>query len=270
MSLIEIEGLSVVYENARDGTSLLAVDDVSLSVESGEFIALVGPSGCGKTSLLSVVDGLIFPAAGRVVVDGAAVAGPGPDRAMVFQEYGLFPWRTVWDNIRFGLEVSSRRVADVGDRIRWAIEMLGLNGFEKRYPYELSGGMQQRVGLARALVLRPRILLMDEPFAALDAMTREVMQGELLRLMNELDQTVLFVTHSIDEALTLADRIVVFTQRPARISSIATVDFPKEGGERNLRALPRYQELREDIWSQLAGSVEDDAHGNPPQGVSMG
>ncbi len=151
MSLIEIENLSVVYESPRDGSQLLAVDDVTLNVDHGEFVALVGPSGCGKTSLLSVTDGLILPAAGSIRVDGRAVSGPGPDRAMVFQEYGLFPWRTVWDNVRFGLEVSKQVPADANQRVAWAIELLGLAGFEKKYPYELSGGMQQRVGLARAL-----------------------------------------------------------------------------------------------------------------------
>jgi NitT/TauT family transport system ATP-binding protein len=260
LSLIEIQDLSVIYESERGETRLLAVDRVSLGVERGEFVCLLGPSGCGKTSLLSVVDGLIVPASGQVRVDGRPVVGPGPDRAMVFQEYGLFPWRTVWDNVRFGLEVSKRPPADAGERIRWAIDLLGLTGFERRYPYELSGGMQQRVGLARALVLRPRILLMDEPFGALDAMTREVMQQELLRLMGELQQTVLFVTHSIDEALTLADRIIVFSARPAQVSQIVNVELPKPRWERNLRALPRYQELREQIWTLLSASVQVGAH----------
>lgn len=256
MALIEISDLSVIYENSRDRSQLLAVDHVSLEVESGEFVSLLGPSGCGKTSLLSIVDGLIAPATGEARVDGKPVVGPGPDRAMVFQEYALFPWRTVWDNVRFGLEVSKQPPKDAADRIRWAIDMLGLSGFERRYPHELSGGMQQRVGLARALVLRPRILLMDEPFAALDAMTREVMQQELLRLMGELKQTVLFVTHSIDEALTLSDRIVVFSSRPATISQIIDVQLPKPRWERNLKALPRYQELREQIWGLLSSSVQ--------------
>jgi NitT/TauT family transport system ATP-binding protein len=255
VSLIEIQDVSVIYESERAETSLLAVDHVSFGVERGEFVCLLGPSGCGKTSLLSVVDGLIPPASGQARVDGKPVVGPGPDRAMVFQEYGLFPWRTVWDNVRFGLEVSKHPPADGSDRIRWAIDLLGLAGFERRYPYELSGGMQQRVGLARALVLRPRILLMDEPFGALDAMTREVMQQELLRLMGELEQTVLFVTHSLDEALTLADRVIVFSARPAQISEIVNVDLPKPRWERNLRALPRYQELREQIWTLLSDSV---------------
>ncbi len=263
MTLIEIEHLSVVYENPRDRSRLLAVDDVSLDVAAGEFVALVGPSGCGKTSLLHVVDGLIVPAAGAVRVAGEPIRGPGPDRAMVFQEYGLFPWRTVWDNVRFGLEVSKRLGADAETRIGEAITMLGLAGFERKYPYELSGGMQQRVGLARALVLEPKILLMDEPFAALDAMTREVMQQELLRLMGELDQTVLFVTHSIDEALTLADRVVVFTPRPARVSTIFAVDLPKPRWEVDLKTLPRYHTLRDAIWQLLAASVRADAQGAP-------
>ena len=255
MALIEIDRLSVVYETQRDASRLLAVDDVSFAVVEGEFVALVGPSGCGKTSILSVVDGLIVPAGGAVRVAGGPILGPGPDRAMVFQEYGLFPWRTVWSNVQFGLEVSRKTPSDAHERIAWAIKLLGLDGFEKKYPYELSGGMQQRVGLARALVLHPRILLMDEPFAALDAMTREVMQQELLRLMGELRQTVLFVTHSIDEALTLADRIIVFSARPARISATIAADLPKPRWERTLKALPRYQELREHIWELLGTTV---------------
>ena len=268
MSLIEIDDVSVVYESTRGDSRLLAVDHVSLSVEHGEFVCLLGPSGCGKTSLLSLVDGLIPPATGQVRVGGSPVLGPGPDRAMVFQEYGLFPWRTVWDNVRFGLEVSRQPPPDGADRIRWSIDMLGLKGFERRYPYELSGGMQQRVGLARALVLRPRILLMDEPFAALDAMTREVMQQELLRLMGELQQTVLFVTHSIDEALTLADRVVVFSARPAHIDEIIDVGLPKPRWERNLRALPRFQELREQIWQRLSASVQVGSRATAPAGIA--
>lgn len=268
MATIDIRDLSVVYENPRDGTRLHAVDKVTLQVGHKEFIALLGPSGCGKTSLLSVIDGLVAPTSGSVLVDGAPIQGPGPDRAMVFQEYGLLPWRTVRKNIKFGLEVIQGRKESAEDTrlIDSTIELLGLAGFEDKYPHELSGGMQQRVGLARALVLRPNILLMDEPFAALDAITRETMQKELLHLMDGLDQTILFVTHSIDEALLLADRIVVFSKRPTRIVEILKPDLPTPRWHAGIKTLPQYVQLREHIWELLTGTPENAGAEGPTRG----
>lgn len=251
MSFIEIRNVRIAYQQRRDRSVLLAVDDVSLEIEAGEFIAILGPSGCGKTSLLNAVAGLISPVEGEIRIDSRVVREPGEDRAMVFQEYGLFPWRTVWENVRFGLEVGGRKPQGYEQRIAQVIELLGLKGFERQYPHELSGGMQQRVGLARALVLDPRILLMDEPFAALDALTRELMQRELLKLMEQLSQTVLFITHSIDEAITLADRVVVMTPRPARVREVVRVELPKPRWEYDVKAHERFIVLREHLWSLL-------------------
>lgn len=255
MSFIEIRNARIAYEKRQDKSVLLAVDDINLDIEGGEFVAILGPSGCGKTSLLNAIAGLITLISGEIRIDGRVVTQPGEDRAMVFQEYGLFPWRTVWENIRFGLEVGGRKPRGYEERITKVIEFLGLQGFERQYPHELSGGMQQRVGLARALVLDPRILLMDEPFAALDAMTRELMQQELLRLMEQLSQTVLFITHSIDEALTLSDRVVVMTPRPARVREVIPIDLPKPRWQYDVKAHERYIYLREHIWSLLGQPI---------------
>jgi NitT/TauT family transport system ATP-binding protein len=251
MAFIEIRNARIAYEKRQDKSILLAVDDVDLDIEGGEFIAILGPSGCGKTSLLNAIAGLIDLVSGTIHIDGKQVTEPGEDRAMVFQEYGLFPWRTVWENIRFGLEVGGRKPQGYEERLNQVIDFLGLKGFERQYPHELSGGMQQRVGLARALVLDPRILLMDEPFAALDAMTRELMQQELLKLMEQLSQTVLFITHSIDEAITLADRVVVMTPRPARVREVIPIDLPKPRWQYDVKAHERFIYLREYIWALL-------------------
>jgi NitT/TauT family transport system ATP-binding protein len=251
VSVIEIRDLTVAYPQARTTNRLVALWEVSLSVESGEFVTVVGPSGCGKTTLLNSVAGLLEPTSGKVTVDGRPVAGPGPERAVVFQEYALLPWRTVWDNIRFGLEMQPALRADADKRIRDAIELVGLNGFERAYPRELSGGMRQRVGLARALVAEPKILLMDEPFAAVDAMTREVMQGELERIVSSTGKTVIFITHSIDEAIILGDRVVVATTRPGRIKEIVHVRMPRPRGAYDVKAHPEFIALREHVWTLL-------------------
>jgi NitT/TauT family transport system ATP-binding protein len=254
-SLIEADGLSIEYEKARDRSRLLALWDFTLTVPEGEFLVIVGPSGCGKTTFLSAVAGLVAPTSGTVRFEGAPVRGPGPDRAMVFQDYALMPWRTVEKNVRFGLEMAGRNSRKHLDEVRGYIELVGLAGFEKSYPHELSGGMRQRVGLARALVVDPKVMLMDEPFAAVDAMTREIMQGELERIIHETGKTVVFVTHSIDEALTLADRIAVITSRPGRLQEVIDVDLPRPRYEKDVKASPRYQELREHVWSLLQKEV---------------
>lgn len=254
MARIEIQNLQIAYSASGAQRELLAIENLSLRVESGEFLVIVGPSGCGKTSLLSAIDGLIDPDDGAILIDGRPVAGPGPDRAMVFQEYALFPWRSVWENVRFGLELQrDRRLtrADEEALVAEHVRRVGLEGFERAYPHQLSGGMRQRVGLARALVTQPRILLMDEPFAAVDAMTREAMQSELARILSSAQATVVFVTHSIDEAITLGDRVVVMTARPGRLKAIIPVDLPKPRWEQTLRSQPRFVELRDQIWNLL-------------------
>ena len=218
-----------------------------------EFVSIVGPSGCGKTTFLSVVDGLIPATSGQIVVDGDVVAKPGPDRAVVFQDASLLPWRTVLKNIVYGLECQGVNGREANERAAHFIDMVGLRNFEHHYPYELSGGMQQRVNLARALIMDPKILLMDEPFASLDAQTRELMQEELLQIWAKAGKTVLFVTHQIDEAIYLSDRVVVFSGRPGRVKDIIAVDIerPRRLG---LKREPRFHALEDRIW----GLIEED------------
>lgn len=247
---IDISALTVRYRRAQHDDELVAIEDLQLTVGEGEFVAVVGPSGCGKSTLLQVVAGLIPPSAGEVRVEGKPVQGPGPERAVVFQDYALLPWRTVEGNIRFGLEMQGRYDSSRAEEISRYIHMVGLDGFEQTYPRELSGGMRQRVGLARALVTEPRILLMDEPLAAVDAMTRERMQYELENIVKTTAQAVLFITHSVDEAITLADRVAVMTTGPGRIKENLRVELPRPRG-RSVRGEPRYTELRDQIWSLL-------------------
>jgi NitT/TauT family transport system ATP-binding protein len=259
MAHIDINELTVEYELADQDSMLIALWNVSLSIEQGEFIVVVGPSGCGKTTLINAVAGLLKPASGTILVDGEPVTGPGPDRAMVFQEYALLPWRTVMGNVKFGVEMQRGRKVDQS-RLQDSIDMVGLRGFEKSYPHQLSGGMRQRVGLARALVAEPQVLLMDEPFAALDAMTREVMQGELETIIAESKQTVIFITHSIDEAIALADRVVVASARPGRIREILPIDLPRPRREYDVKSHPGFAELREHLWNLLREEAIIHAH----------
>lgn len=252
MGHVRIDHVSIIYNNWRNNERFLAVDDASLEIREGEFLVIVGPSGCGKTSLLNAVNGLVPIADGSITVDGKKVDGPGSDRAMVFQEYALFPWLTVRANVRFGLDFRSRAPnAEKAERTQSLIELVGLKGFEKHFPHELSGGMKQRVGLARALAIAPKVLLMDEPFAAIDAMTREVMQVELLKILSHTQQTVLFITHSIDEAVTLGDRVVAMSHRPGRIKEIVDIDLPKPRWEKDVRTDAQFGALRDHIWDLL-------------------
>jgi NitT/TauT family transport system ATP-binding protein len=227
-----------------------ALRDVSFDLEPGEFVSIVGPSGCGKSTLLSIIDGLLPATSGEFLLDGRPVRQPGRDRALVFQEPSLLPWRTVLRNITIGLECHRIASAEAKQRALALIRLVGLDGFANAYPYELSGGMQQRVNLARALAVDPEVLLMDEPFAALDAQTREAMQAELLRVWERTKKTVLFVTHQIDEAIYLSDRVIVFSSRPGRIAEIITPKLPRP---RNLQIkhLPEFHTLMERIWSLI-------------------
>ena len=250
--VVEATDLTVEYERRREKTRLIALHHITLTVHEGEFIAIVGPSGCGKTTFINTVAGIVPPAEGELRVDGRPVTGPGRDRAMVFQEYALMPWLTVRDNVAFGLDLQGRmRQPGARERVQRFIELVGLHGFERSYPHELSGGMRQRVGLARALVTEPRILLMDEPFAAVDAMTREVMQGELERIISQTRQTVIFITHSIDEAIALGDRVVVISHRPGQVREILSVDLPRPRWEYDVKAHPAFAPMRERIWGLL-------------------
>lgn len=207
----------------RDGKDVPAIDDVSFEVRAKEFVAIVGPSGCGKTTCLRMAAGLEFPTSGSVTVGGRPVVSPGPDRSVVFQQFALFPWKTVTQNIDFGLRAAHVPVQERRSRVARYIELMGLQGYESAFPHQLSGGMQQRVAIARSYVLDPGVLLMDEPFGSLDAQTRVVMQEELVKLSRASPRTVLFITHSVEEAVYLADRVVVMTRRPGRIGEIVDV-----------------------------------------------
>jgi ABC-type nitrate/sulfonate/bicarbonate transport system ATPase subunit len=229
----------------RDGKSTPVLNDVNLDVAKGEFLCIVGPSGCGKSTLLSAIGGFLLPTSGDIRIDGEAVRGPDPRRIFVFQERGVFPWLTVEGNIEFGLFKLSK--AERARRVAHYIKMVGLVGFEKAYPAELSGGMKQRLEVARALAVNPDMLLLDEPFGALDSITRLIMRGELLRIWREERNTVIFVTHDIDEAVQLADRVAVMSGRPANIQKIVDIDIAHP---RDLSS-PRYLELRNGILQQL-------------------
>jgi NitT/TauT family transport system ATP-binding protein len=224
--------------------------DIDLTVGEAEILALVGPSGCGKTTLLRCIDGLIPLSSGAVHIDGEQVVGPRQGVAMVFQHFGLFPWKTVSDNVGYGLKMAGVAKSEIRQRVPEFIKMVGLEGFESAYPYQLSGGMQQRAGLARALAVEPRVLLMDEPFGALDAQTRELLQLELLRIWDRNRVAMVFVTHSIDEAVLLGDRVAVLKGRPAVVHELIDVDLPRPR-ERSTTAHPRFRELREHVWEEL-------------------
>jgi NitT/TauT family transport system ATP-binding protein len=231
-----------------------ALDGFDIDVEEGEFLSIVGPSGCGKSTFLNVLLGLLKPDSGEVLMHGRKVTGPGSDRAMVFQEFGLLPWRTVAHNIELGLELKrtpAEKRSMIAERL---VGLVGLAGFENHYPHELSGGMKQRVGLARALATDPDVLLMDEPFAALDAQTRDLMQVELLRIWREARKTVLFVTHQIDEAIYLSDRVMVMSKRPGRAKKVFTIALPRPR-EYEMRVSPEFNELKLQIWNTLKDEI---------------
>lgn len=244
--LISLGGVSKSFKEGQ----VLALDDLSLDIAPGEFVSLVGPSGCGKTTLLRLIDGLIKPDRGEVLLNGRS---PEPvfDMAMVFQSARLLPWRTVAGNIEFVLGLRGHSSKDRKSRALALLGAVGLRDFANAYPHELSGGMQQRVGLARALAVEPEVLLMDEPFAALDAMTRETLRMELLRLWERRRMAVVFVTHDIDEAIILSQRIVVLRPRPGRIDTIVQVDLPTPRSQTDPRGLPAFAELRRSLWDRI-------------------
>lgn len=268
MTKLEVDNVRIDYFNRKNNDYLTAVDDLNFTVEVGEFVAIVGPSGCGKTSFLKAVDGLLPIASGEIRVDGERVTAPGSDRGFVFQAPSLLPWRTVEGNVMYGLEMQGgKRDPAARSRAREMIEMVGLHEFERAYPSQLSGGMQQRVNLARALAVDPEILLMDEPFAALDAQTREGMQAELLRIWRKSGKTALFITHQIDEAVYLADRVLVFSGRPGRIVDDIRIDIPRPR-PLSIKRSAEFVEYERRAWEQLEVTrpatdaiVEDDDAG---------
>ena len=222
---IQVKAVNKIFKTADK--EVVALRDIHLDIPEGQFVCLLGPSGCGKSTLLNAVAGFSLPSSGVITVDGKTITGPGPDRGMVFQEYALFPWMTVEQNIGFGLEIKQMDKAEIQKRVDALLAMLGLGDFRSRFPKDLSGGMRQRVAIARVLALDSPIMLMDEPFGALDALTRRNLQDELLRIWAELKKTIIFVTHSIEEAIYLADRIVVMTYRPGTVKRDILVDLPR-------------------------------------------
>jgi NitT/TauT family transport system ATP-binding protein len=257
MAKIEIRNLTKTY----GGGAVVALQDINLTVEPFESLCILGPSGCGKTTLLRIIDCLIARDRGEISIDGAAVTQPRPDVAMVFQHFGLFPWKPLDENIAYGLKLRGGSKAAIETTVARYLELMGLTDFAKSYPHQLSGGMQQRAGLARALAINPSLMLMDEPFGALDAQTREMMQEELLRILESEKKAMIFVTHSIDEAILLGDRIVMMSCRPGRIREIITVDIPRPRKIISVRAHPRYIELRSSLWEMLTRELDDDPAG---------
>ncbi|MDQ6639718.1 MAG: ABC transporter ATP-binding protein [Pseudomonadota bacterium] len=263
---------NIVFESVgrifRQGEKeFVALESIDFEVREREFVAIVGPSGCGKTTCLRLAAGLEQPTSGRVTVGGHEVRSPGPDRAVVFQQFALFPWKTVRENIDFGLKSIAVAAAERRERIAHYIALMGLGGYEEAFPHQLSGGMQQRVAIARAYVLDPQVLLMDEPFGALDAQTRVVMQEELVRLARQHPRTVLFITHSVEEAVYLADRIVVMTRRPGAIREVIDVKAVRDNEQWNQRAriedvmdLPSFIHLRTHVWKLLRDQLGSAAH----------
>ena len=239
--VVRIEGVNKIFRS--DGTEIVALKDINLDIYAGEFICVLGPSGCGKSTLLNAIAGFSLPTSGRLIANNREVSAPGPDRAMVFQEYALFPWMTVEENVAFGLEIKKLPRFAVKAQVDRLLDKLQLSDFRDRFPKDLSGGMRQRVAIARALALDSPMMLMDEPFGALDALTRSSLQDELLRIWMEFKKTVIFVTHSIQESIYLADRVVVMTYRPGTVKKIVPVDIPHP----RAASSPRFIELQQEL-----------------------
>ena len=247
---IAVQKLTKIYKHRTLG-EVVAFQDMSVAVKKGEFVCLLGPSGCGKTTLLMSIAGFEKPTSGRILVDGKEISGPGRDRGIIFQEYALFPWRTVWQNIAYGLEIQQLSTAAREEKIHSYIDLVGLSEFSDHYPSQLSGGMKQRVAIARSLAVDPEILLMDEPFGALDAFTRSALQKETERIWGATDKTIVFVTHSIQEAVILADRVVVFTRRPAGIKGEVAITLSRPRDPLS----PEFTELAKNVVSILGEDV---------------
>lgn len=251
---VQADHLYKHFEKPASGESMEVLQDINVAIGSGEFLSMVGPSGCGKTTLLRIFAGLLQPSAGRVLYDGAPLTAPSPKIGFVFQTDNLLPWRTVRDNVAFGPELRRESKSAYQQRIVGLLDLVGLRGFDHYYPHQLSGGMRQRVNLARALAIQPDVLLMDEPFAALDAQTREIMQDELLRIWRETGNTVIFITHQIEEALFLADRVMVLAARPGRVREILPVDLerPRPLG---IKRSPEFSRLADHVWHSIEREV---------------
>jgi NitT/TauT family transport system ATP-binding protein len=242
-------------DNGGPARRFTALDDITLDVKSGEFLALVGPSGCGKSTLLDLLGGLEAPTSGRILLDERPIEGPARDRGIVFQQYALFPWRTAVQNVEFGLDIAGLKSKARREKALHYLDLVGLSAFANRYPHELSGGMKQRVAIARSLAYDPEVLMMDEPFAALDAQTRETLQGELLRIWRRTGKTIVFITHGIDEAVVLGQRVAIMTSRPGRIKQIIEVPEVLRSETEDVRSLPAFGAVRHEVWTLLRDEV---------------
>ena len=257
--MVEIQGVSKIFQKTvkNNSTELKALSNVNLSIRENEFVSIIGPSGCGKTTLLKIIDGLIPCDSGKISINGKQVTAPGPDRAVVFQTFALLPWRTVLANVEFSLELRQIPKEQRTNTARDFLKRVGLTDFENHYPHELSGGMQQRAGLARALAVNPMILLMDEPFGSVDAQTRQLLQEELLELWQRERKTVIFITHSMDEAVYLSDRVVVMTPRPGEVAEVLNVPLPRPRLAEEVRRDPKFVDLTNYIWDSLKKAMEN-------------
>lgn len=251
---LSCKNVSVIYINPRNQKKTEALSDINLEIKEGEFVSIVGPSGCGKSTFLNAIDGLVNISSGQIRINGKVVKSPGKDRAMVFQEASLIPWRTVIRNVIYGLEIQSYPKDVILERAKHYIKLVGLLGFENHYPHELSGGMKQRINLARALCCDPELLLLDEPFASLDAQTREFMQSELLRIWSATKRTALFITHQINEAIFLSDRVIIFSSRPGHIITEFKIDFERPR-KLSIKRTPEFLNIEDQIWKLIETEV---------------
>jgi NitT/TauT family transport system ATP-binding protein len=272
MAKIELSNLRQTYNIRNPLTKKLenfvALEDFSLSIDDGEFVSIVGPSGCGKSTFLDIVSGLSKPKSGTFRIDGQIVKGPALDRGFIMQGYALFPWRTVTRNVAYGLEVKHVPRKNRPAICKEFIELVGLQGFEDRFPNELSGGMRQRVAIARSLAYDPQVLLMDEPFAAVDAQTRETLQDELLSIWEKTKKTIIFVTHSIEEAVLLADRVVVMTPRPGKIKKVVDIKLPRPRSAAEMRVSSDFKWITHGIWELLQNSADEEPVRRPSNGAA--
>jgi len=267
MGVLQIEHLGLIYPGRAASLPFVALRDVDLNINEGEFVTIVGPSGCGKSTLLMLVAALLAPTSGRVLLDDSPVSKPGPDRALVFQDFALLPWRTVLRNVELGLELQGVATRDREENARRFVDMVGLRAFANHYPHQLSGGMRQRVGIARALSVDPRVLLMDEPFGALDAQVRQVMGQELSRIWERDRKTILFVTHDIDEAVFLGDRVIVMSASPGRVIADIPIDQARPR-DLSIRNEPAFSAYRARIWTMLEEQVRASGAWGTPESAT--
>ncbi|MFF5994047.1 ABC transporter ATP-binding protein [Lysinibacillus sp. KU-BSD001] len=253
---IRIERLTKTFEvrdpkNKRLTKQFTAIENMDFRIDEGEFLTIVGPSGCGKSTLLDLLGGLSTASTGRILIDGREITGPGLDRGIVFQQYALFPWKTARGNIEFGLEAKGIPKSEWKEQANYYLNLVGLNKFAEHYPHELSGGMKQRIAIARSLAFNPDVLLMDEPFAALDAQTRETLQTELLRIWEKTKKTIIFITHGIDEAVYLGQRVVVLSPNPGRVKKIIEIPLKNKLADTDIKSNPQFIKARHEVWSLL-------------------